>query len=324
MLAFDEFESGLGMLELTHQDIACIGRADNRFVELLREYKTYANSANSFHNANPKFSYADPSDPHLATLREQYNLNGIAGKGSEIDRLRNLMHWVHGLAIHTSNAVVPEAINSLSLLQCIQKKGVHINCSMYAIILNEAYLAMGWRSRIIHLKPFQKEYIESHVVNAVYCQQLQKWLFFDPNLNAYFMDEWDQILSVAEIRQRLINGSGLQVNDGLAFNSDNRVFSSLGQQYGKDFYRLYIAKNIFRYSCPQKNTVNRPSGKINKNSIELLPTGYHFKRLSKPPLPTSIKQILYTTDIHNFWQRPLVKRNGGHEDGIQIHPNSFD
>jgi len=304
MLKSDEIEAALGLLELTQQDIASIGQAENRFVDLLRKYNKYSNLSSPNQSARPKVDYADPSDPNLMTLRVQYNLDAIAGKGAEIDRLRNLMHWVHGSAIHTSNAVVPEQMNSLNLLHLIHTEGKHINCGMFATILNDVYLALGWKSRIIHMKPYQKDHLESHVVNAVYCQQMAKWLYFDPNLNAYFMDEWGKNLSVAEIRQRLVDGAVLHVNDELVFNSDNRVFAALGQRFGKDFYRFYIAKNIFRYNCPQLSSFNYQPEFESKDSIELLPVGYHPKLLSQPSLTTENDQIIYTTDIMYFWQRP--------------------
>jgi hypothetical protein len=299
-----EIEVALDLLELTRQDIASIGHTENRFVDLLREYSEYSNSSDSNQTARLKVNYAESSDPHLMRLREQYNLDAIAGKDPEIDQLRNLTHWVHGLAIHTSSVSVPAQMNSLNLLHIIHTEGMRINCGMYATILNDVYLSMGWKSRIVHLKPYNKNYLESHVVNAVYCQQLEKWLYFDPNLNAYFMDEAGKILSVAEVRQRLIDGAVLQVNDGLAFNSDNQVFATLGRQFGKDFYRLYIAKNIFRYDCPQSNMFDDGSRLGSKVKIELLPDGYHPGLLAQPQRTAKNDQIIYTTNMMHFWQRP--------------------
>jgi hypothetical protein len=297
-----ETEGALRLLELTRQDIASIGQAENRFVDLLRQYTEYSNSPEQ--SAAFAMHYADPADPGLMHLREQYDLDAIAGPGAEIDQLRNLVHWVHGLAVHTSNAVVPEKMNSLNLLHLIRTEAKRINCWMFATILNDACLALGWQSRIIHLKPFEQDHIESHVVNAVYSRQLAKWLFFDPNLNAYFMDERGEILSVAEIRQRLIAGAVLQVNAELAFNSDNKVFAALGQHFGKEFYRLYIAKNIFRYDCPQCSTFDCASRLDGKVYIELLPLGYRAELLAQPQLTTNYAQIIYTTDLTHFWQRP--------------------
>lgn len=297
----DEIEGALRRLELTHQDIASIGQAENRFVDLLRQYTEYSTSPDQ--SAVPAVHYADPADLNLIRLREQYDLGLIAGQGTEMDQLRNLMHWVHSLAIHTSNAVVPEKMNSLNLLHLIRTEGKRINCWMFATILNDAYLALGWRSRIIHLKPYDQDHIESHVVTAVYCRQLAKWLFVDPNLNAYFMDEWGEVLSVAEIRQRLIDGAVLQVNDELVFNSDNQVFAALGQRFGQDFYRLYIAKNIFRYDCLQFSTFDYESKPDSKVYIELLPVGYRTELLAQPQVTAKNDQIIYTTDLTHFWQR---------------------
>ena len=298
----DEIEDALRMLELVQQDIASIGLVENRFVDLLRQHAEYTTSPHQ--SATPAVHYADTAEPNLMRLRKQYDLGAIAGQGTEIDRLRNLMHWVHGLAIHTSNAVVPKKMNSLNLLNLIRTEGKRINCWMFATILNDAYLALGWKSRILHLKPYGKGHIESHVINAVYCRQLAKWLFFDPALSAYFMDEQGEVLSPAEIRQRLIEGAPLEVNDGLAFNSDNRVFAALGQHFGREFYRLYIAKNIFRYDCRQFSTFDYESRLDGRVYVELLPVGYRTELLARPQVTAKCDRIIYTTNLTKFWQRP--------------------
>ncbi len=301
-LSNDEISTALQRLEITQQDLDCLGQPNNPFVDLLRQYTVY--STNPSQDDKLCVQYRCPADLNLTCLREQYDLEMIAGKGAEIERLISLMHWVHGLAIHTSKASVPDKMDSLHLLHLIHTEAKHINCGMFATILNDVYLALGWKSRLIHLKPYKKDHIESHVVNAVYCQQLSKWLFFDPNLNAYFMDERGEILSVAEIRQRLIDGAVLQINDELAFNSDNKVFAALGQYFGKDFYRFYIAKNIFRYNCPQSSLFGYQSRRVARVYIELLPVGYRPELLAHPQVTTENTQTIYTTDITHFWQQP--------------------
>jgi hypothetical protein len=296
-----EIEDGLCMLELGQQDIASLGQSENRFVGLLRQYAEYSTPPGQ--STALAVHYADPADPNLIRLREQYDLDVVAGQGSEVDQLCHLMHWVHDLAIHTSNAAKPAKMNSLNLLHLIRTEGKRINCGMFATILNDVYLALGWKSRIIHMKPYKKNHIESHVVNAVFCEMLAKWLFFDPNLNAYFVDESGEILSVAEIRQRLIAGDILQVNDELEFSSDNRVFAALGQHFGKDFYRLYIAKNIFRYDCSQFSIFDygsKPGGKV---YFELLPVGYRSELLAQPMITAKNDRIIYTTNSIHFWQQ---------------------
>jgi len=296
----EDIIKSLRMLELTHEDIASIGQTENRFVNLLRKYSLYSESIQQ-QSVGP-FEYSGQSDPHLTRLRENFNLDTIAGKGSEIERLCNLMQWAHNLATHTSAAVKPKKMNSLNLIHLIQTEGKLINCGMFAIILNDIYLSLGWKSRVIHLKPYKENFRESHVVNSVYCRQLEKWLFFDPNLNAYFMSETGEILSIVEVRERFINGSELLVNDELTFNSDNLVFAALGQHYGKDFYLLYIAKNIFRYNCSEISNFDEGSGTTRKTLIELLPVGYRSELLSQSSVTKKDYQITYTADLSHFWQ----------------------
>ena len=72
-LISDETEGALRMLELTQQDIASIGQAENRFVDLLRQYTVYSNSPDQ--SAAFAVHYADPADPSLMHLREQSRAN---------------------------------------------------------------------------------------------------------------------------------------------------------------------------------------------------------------------------------------------------------
>ena len=63
---------------------------------LLKEHATFSVKP----TGNPvdvKFSYASPSDENLKRLREMYNLDTIAGRGSETDRIINLTRWVYYL-----------------------------------------------------------------------------------------------------------------------------------------------------------------------------------------------------------------------------------
>ncbi len=57
---------------------------------------------------------------------------------------------------------------------------------------------------------------------------------------AYFTDENGNMLSVAEIRERLIEGKTLELNTDADYN---------GNPFDKDEYLNYLAKNLYRFSC---------------------------------------------------------------------------
>lgn len=299
-----DFGEGLRLLDLNRKDINSITAPNNRFGDLLEKFNEYTRSSNPNGNIQPCDRNAH--EHKLRHLREKYQLESIAGTGTEISQLCNLMHWVHGLAIHSSNPAIPKGLDSLHLLTLIENNRVGINCGMFATILQDVYLSMGWKSKLIHLKPYQPDHLESHVGNAVFCNQLRKWLFFDSNLNAYFMDESGEILSLPEIRQRLAEREDLLVANSLAFNSENKVFAALGNYFGKDFYKFYISKNIFRYSFSQFRMMNQKSKQDSNMTIELIPLGYGVEFSPQENPNNMSSQVIYTANIDSFWQPPHI------------------
>lgn len=250
------------------------------------------------------FSYASPSDSNLRLLRELYNLDSVAGSGSEHERIINLMLWVHRLAPHASNPSYPKTRNALNLIDlCLNRKKA-INCYMYSIILNEVYLSMGYFSRLIHLS--YKHQGESHWVNAVYSFEDGKWLMMDANHGAYFMDEDGRILSIPEIRKKMINKEKIVLNKELTYVGSNTSVKMLKGILGiKTFYRWYFSKNIFKYKTNIRNVFDVESD-IAAREIQLLPTHY-LKKLKVPSSQSKYERYyLYRTDNEEFfWQSPL-------------------
>ena len=150
------------------------------------------------------FEYEDIENEHLVELKEKYHLAAIAGNGSESKRIINLMKWVNQLTSHTGNPEIPKELNALKLIDLCISENKKLNCMMYAFILNEVFLAMGYPSRVIHLLPYSNERKESHWVNAVYSTELEKWVMMDPDMCGYLRDEDGRLLRF--IRDTRANG----------------------------------------------------------------------------------------------------------------------
>ena len=157
------------------------------------------------------FHYAEPTDENLEKLRDMYDLDMIAGQGSELDQIINLMSWVYSLTGHANEPEIPVERNSFTLINMAKVEKKQINCYMKTVILNEVYLSMGFYSRHTHLLPHSNEERESHFITSVYSKTLEKWILMDPDFGVYVTDEKGNILGVREIRQRLITGERLKV-----------------------------------------------------------------------------------------------------------------
>jgi len=159
------------------------------------------------------FQYAAPTDDNLRKLRKMYNLETVAGQGSETDRTINLTSWVYQLTGHANNPQIPKELNAFHLIRLAKVEHKTINCYMKTIILNEVFLAMGFSSRQTHLLPHSNEEDESHFITSVYSRTQGKWILMDPDFGVYVTDEKGNILGVAEIRSRLIAVQPLVVKD---------------------------------------------------------------------------------------------------------------
>ncbi len=271
-----------------------------KFLKQLRKHTKYS-TTNSEVDKEIQFAYSDPDNENLVKLREQYDLEAIAGEESELTRIINLMKWTHNLAYRTPNPSMPAEMTSLRLLEEIKTQGKKISCWMFATILNDAYLAMGFKSRMVHLKSPKEPPGESHIVNAVYSATLQKWLFMDADFGAYFRDEAGTILDIPEIRQRLIDNEPLILNSEVGPKTEK--LSVVARYLGKKTYKMYISKNIFRYNCPMYSEFGYEAKKSGRVYIELIPEGYAKVGVENPHT-TERRTIIFTQNRALFWEKP--------------------
>jgi hypothetical protein len=243
----------------------------------------------------PEFSYQDPADEGLTALRTTYDLVGIAGEGDEVSRLLNVLRWAHQSLRHDGGRRV-EPENALRILQDRTETGRGVNCVMMAIVLNEAYLALGIPSRVVHGNgrdwAFNGEW---HTFNAVFSRSLDKWLFVDPTYQAYLTDDSGSLLSVAEAREHLRLGAPLHPNADADYN---------GQPVDEVAYLHYLSKNLYRFSASLRSAFGNywvfylPDG-ATRTYVHLDPSGD-----PQDGLGGSLTTNYFTSNPHYYWGRP--------------------
>ncbi|WP_029905387.1 transglutaminase domain-containing protein [Prevotella sp. 10(H)] len=256
-------------------------KENSDFIKVLREGGKYTNENTQDY---PKFSYAQPDDYRLKEVKKYFNLDSIAGNKDEISKIINLMVWVNKEVKHGPNWPFCE-IDAVDIYNYHKVSGNGVNCRAIATVLNECYLAMGIKSRIIGCLPEDKSDNESHVINCVYAESLNKWLWIDPTNNAFVMDENNNMLSIAEVRERLINNKKMKLGDTCKRNIEEYLYE-------------YMAKNLFRFHACAKAGFNVESAyrNTNKMQIQLVPLGYDMKSHGKT--------FYATSDDAYFWQLP--------------------
>jgi len=251
--------------------------------QILRDHAGYAAQPEL---GLPDFTYQEPTESELQELRRTYRLDEAAGQGDEISRIISLMRWVHKTIRHDGNSSNPDPRNALHILDVCSGGKRGVNCRMLATVLNEVYLAMGFKSRHITCLPKYADDPDCHVINIVYAPSLGKWLYMDPSFEAYWRNEQGDLLSIAEVREAIIRGRKIVLDKEANWN---------GQPSDPAEYLHYMSKNLYRFSSPAASEFGYES-KTATLRICLEPAGTAWK----PDTGAAI----HTTDAERFWRLP--------------------
>jgi len=273
----------------------------NNKLKLTGDYLFILKRANKYNLSDsrplPKFNYQSSDNPNLMAIRKGFNLDSIAGQGNDVLKILNLLHWVHNLIPHDGNHDNPEVKNALSMINVCKKDDRGLNCRGLALVLNECYLAMGIKSRIVtcYPKDILKIDPDCHVINSVYSESLKKWLWIDPTYNAFVMNENGEMLSIEEVRERLINEKTLILNPNANWNNKQT-------QTKEGYLKNYMAKNLYMLECPATSEYNMETHREGKtiSYIKLLPMDYDNQKPDKVESEGMIT-VYKTNNPKVFW-----------------------
>lgn len=288
-------------------------KAKLQYVKSVGDYKFILQHAGAYNTAEkqtlPAFTYDSANDPNLVLLRKTLNLDSIAGQAGEVNRILNLMHWLHNLIPHDGEHGNPVVKNALSMINECKQTDRGLNCRGLATVLNECYLSMGFKSRFVTCLPKDSLHIDPdcHVIDMVWSNDLKKWLWIDPTFNAYVMDENGNLLSIEEVRERLVNNKPLILNPDANWNNRNTETHA-------DYLDYYMSKNLYMLECAVNSTYNTETIEPNKTVeyVRLIPLDYFDKSLTKEEAQPASRAHggVYHWDVYKtnnpdyFWQAP--------------------
>jgi hypothetical protein len=268
------------------------------YIDKLKKAKKYNFEDNRY---IPSFTYQPQNDPNLVKVREDLKLDSIAGKGNEISKILNLMHWVHAVVRHDGSSKNPDSKNALDLIKVCRTEKRGINCRMMATILNECYLSLGIKSRYITCMPKETKFDDCHVINMVYNNDLKKWIWIDPTFDAYVMNEKGELLGIEEVRKRLIDNKPLILNPEANWNRQE-------SQTKAEYLGNYMAKNLYRLECPLVSEYDTETWGKGKEItyVELLPLDGIEQTPQKDEVTyKDMKRSYYKTNNPGlFWTKP--------------------
>lgn len=237
----------------------------------------------------PQFVYQDSGDYRLMNVREFFDLDSVAGDGDEISKILNILHFVHKAIRHDGGNFALCEFDAIDIYNYHKSTGKGVNCRHLAIALNEMYLSMGIPSRYVTCMPYDEKDQDCHVINSVWSSQYQKWIWIDPTFEAYVKDENGNFLSIQEVRERLIEGRPVFLNEDANWNYENKQT--------KEYYlESYMAKNLYWFDCVTNYCFNPESRYryVKNKHVVLTPSTYE----------NSIDWAVITHDADYFWQPP--------------------
>ena len=283
---------------LNDNDLASL-RKDKKYQALLAEVKdrqplsvlkkSASYAQDSIKMDNP-FRYESKDSKCLSVVREYFKLDSVAGQGDELSKIINLLHFAHDNMRHDGGNRAFAEMDAIDLYNYCKTTGRGINCRQLAISLCEMYLSMGIPARYVTCMPADSLDYECHVINTVWSSQLQKWLYIDPTMDAWVMDENGTMLSISEVRERLVNGQPLVLCETANWNHQS--------QQTKEYYLdYYMAKNLYYFVCKKYSRFNPESDyrpNPTEEDIRLIPVGFVNNNWKCDT----------TTDPDFFWAKP--------------------
>ena len=236
------------------------------------------------------FRYQPKESKNLRMVRDYFKLDSVAGQGDELSKIINLLHFAHDNIRHDGGNQAFAELDAIDLYNYYKTTGKGVNCRQLAISLCEMYQSMGIPARYVTCMPADSLDYECHVINTVWSEQLQKWLYIDPTMDAWVTDENGTMLSIAEVRQRLINDQPLVLCETANWNHES--------QQTKEYYlETYMAKNLYYFVCKKLNRFNPESLYRNNDpadDVRLIPVGFINNNWKCDT----------TTDPEVFWAKP--------------------
>lgn len=168
---------------------------DRQPLSVLRKSVPYAKD-----DAKIDFRYQPKESKNLRMVRDYFKLDSVVGQGDELSKIINLLHFAHDNIRHDGGNQAFAELDAIDLYNYYKTTGKGVNCRQLAISLCEMYLSMGIPARYVTCMPADSLDYECHVINTVWSEQLQKWLYIDPTMDAWVTDENGTMLSIAEVQ----------------------------------------------------------------------------------------------------------------------------
>ena len=257
---------------------------DEAWFEHLSEYQTYDTSDNGL---KIPFTYELNNKEGLQNFINANKIDALMRtKKTDIDRMMALMDVVCNNFKHDGASGMPEERDAASLIDYAKKIG-SIECTGLSTILSELCRAYGIPAKPIKCTPYTDEGEFCHVVVHAYSGEKKQWIMLDPTYRLILKDLAGNYVSLETLRQSLVDGEKLTPNATAGRN---------GRLFYMEHYRVYMAKNGFRFSSLLN--VSSATGAVSGGKLYMLqPEGFPTKN-------AYYRGETPTTSAEAFWAAP--------------------
>ena len=252
-------------------------------IELLQMANQYQSDT-----INIAFELSSPADK-AKEIRDYFQLDSLIKESNNTWDATLRIAQIAASIKHDNPDPRPTKYNAIDLWEWAKKNPNGFNCRTHSIMLHELLLSVGIANRVITCSPKDTTDRDCHVVNSVWLPEKNKWVMVDSDKHAYCTDKNGNLLSLEEMRDRIIMQEYINFNS-FTVDSINR----------KDLLHYYWAKNLYYFDAIEKQTYNVESTPGNNyRKIYLVP--------QKPDAPKSFRPQydVLTTDVDKFWAEPI-------------------
>lgn len=253
-----------------------------------QEYTETLQSAQPYHSDTTSYSLEliAPLDKSRE-IRDYFRLDSLTqGSGSTWEKVLRIARIAASVK-HDNPNPSPTKYNAIDLWKWAERHPSGFNCRTHSIMLHEMLLSVGIANRVITCSPKDTTDRDCHVVNSVWLPESKKWVMIDSDKHAYAMGEDGNLLSLKEMRVKVIKGESI-------------VFESFLEEPIKERnLRYYWAKNLYYFDALEKQTFD-----VETRSDRIYRKIYLVPELSGYPKSYRPQYDVLTTDVDRFWKEP--------------------
>lgn len=235
------------------------------------------------------------SDNQLDRIKKIYDYKNCINENSFKTMVR-LMVWVFDQLLGDGMCIPPSRFNTEIVLDLTKSKNLYSNCYMYATVLNEIYLSMGFFSRMVRCMPIDLSYNDCHCVVEAFCQEYNKWIIFDAANKAYYVNKSMIPLNLFELRETIRNNQPVIV-PMMSRSETSKLIE-------------YWTRNLIRFESYKVSRYGNESCFDNRTMLHFQSKNYPIsdKEVYYSDYDFYIKHI-HTSNPNLFWKLPVSSIN---------------